>query len=80
MSTSEKKPLPNSVTKTQLFQMYGDQFSEKRIRSFINEILKESNYSKNIKIIPANEFKEFVETYGVPKGYYFEQDNRNQLH
>lgn len=80
MSAPQRKPLPNSVTKSELFKMYSDQFSEKRIRLFINEILKESNYPVSIKMIPANEFKEFVDTYGVPKGYYLEEEQRDKLH
>lgn len=67
---STKKPLPHSVTKSQLIEMYGNQFSEKVIRAHINEILKEKNIAKQTKIIPHLEFMEFVETYGLPKGYF----------
>lgn len=71
MSTP-KKPLPHSVTKSQLIEMYSNQFSEKVIRAHINEILKEKNIAKQTKIIPHLEFMEFVETYGLPKGYTLE--------
>ena len=69
MNNKIKKPLPHSVTKSELVEMYCDQFSETRIRKQINEILKEKNISKDTKIIPHIEFIEFVETYGLPKGY-----------
>ncbi|MGC4041968.1 MAG: hypothetical protein QM710_14585 [Flavobacterium sp.] len=72
MNNNNKKPLPYSATKSELIQMYCDQFSENKIRNQINEILKEKNISKDTKMIPHLEFMEFVETYGLPKGYYFE--------
>ena len=75
MSKREKKPLPHSATKSELVEMYCDQFSEAKIRNQINEILKEKNISKDTKIIPHLEFIEFVETYGLPKGYYLEDDD-----
>ena len=74
MSKKNKKPLPHSVTKAELIAMYCNQFSETKIRNQINEILKEKNISKDTKIIPHLEFIEFVETYGLPKGYYFDDD------
>ena len=72
MNNKIKKPLPHSVTKSELVEMYCDQFSETRIRKQINEILKEKNISKDTKMIPHVEFIEFIETYGLPKGYYLE--------
>ena len=75
MNKRVKKPLPHSATKSELVAMYCDQFSESKIRNQINEILKEKNISKDTKIIPHLEFIEFVETYGLPKGYYLEDDD-----
>jgi hypothetical protein len=72
MNKKNKKPLPHSATKTELIAMYCNQFSEAKIRKQINEILKEKNISKDIKMIPHLEFMEFVETYGLPKGYYLD--------
>ena len=72
MSQLPKKPLPYSVTKTELLKMYCDQFSERKIRRQINEILLEKHISKQTKIIPHIEFMEFVDTYGLPKGFYLE--------
>lgn len=69
MNYNIKKPLPYSATKSELVEMYCDQFSETKIRKQINEILKEKNISKDTKIIPHLEFMEFVETYGLPRGY-----------
>jgi hypothetical protein len=74
MNKKNKKPLPHSATKTELIAMYCNQFSEAKIRNQINEILKEKNISKDIKMIPHLEFMEFVETYGLPKGYYLDDD------
>ena len=70
MNSTIKKPLPHAATKSELVDMYCDQFSETKIRKQINEILKEKNISKDTKIIPHLEFMEFVETYGLPKGYF----------
>jgi hypothetical protein len=72
MNKKNKKPLPHSATKTELIAMYCNQFSEAKSRNQINEILKEKNISKDIKMIPHLEFMEFVETYGLPKGYYLD--------
>lgn len=72
MNSNIKKPLPHAVTKSELIGMYCDQFSETKIRKQINEILKEKNISKDTKIIPHLEFMEFVETYGLPKGYFYD--------
>lgn len=72
MNNNIKKTLPYSATKSELVEMYCDQFSETKIRKQINEILKEKNISKDTKIIPHLEFMEFVETYGLPKGYYLD--------
>jgi len=74
MNKKNKKPLPHSATKTELIAMYCNQFSEAKIRNQINEILKEKNISKDIKMIPHLEFMEFVETYGLPKGYHLDDD------
>jgi hypothetical protein len=74
MSKGNKKPLPHSVTKSELIEMYCNQFSESKIRNQINEILKEKKISKDVKMIPHLEFMEFVETYGLPKGYNYEDD------
>jgi hypothetical protein len=65
-----KKPLPYAVTKKELVIMYINQKPEARILKQINEILLEKGFSKDIKQIEHNEFMEYVETYGTPKGYY----------
>ena len=75
MNKNNKKPLPHSVTKAVLVEMYCNQFSDAKIRKQINEILNEKNISKDTKIIPHLEFMEFVETYGLPKGYYIDDED-----
>ena len=75
MNSNIKKLLPHAATKSELVDMYCDQFSETKIRKQINEILKEKNISKDTKIIPHLEFMEFVETYGLPKGYYLDDSS-----
>lgn len=75
MNNTIKKLLPHAVTKSELIDMYCDQFSETKIRKQINEILKEKNISKDTKIVPHLEFMEFVETYGLPKGYYLDDSS-----
>lgn len=75
MNKNIRRPLPHSATKSELVEMYCDQFSETKIRKQINEILKEKNISKDTKIIPHLEFREFVETYGLPKGYYLDDSS-----
>lgn len=74
MKNQNKKLLPYAVTKSELIRMYSDQFSERKIRSHINEILREKNISKQTKMIPHLEFMEFVETYGLPKGYHNQEE------
>lgn len=75
MNKNIRRLLPHSATKSELVEMYCDQFSETKIRKQINEILKEKNISKDTKIIPHLEFMEFVETYGLPKGYYLDDSS-----
>ena len=75
MNSNIKKLLPHAATKSELVDMYCDQFSETKIRKQINEILKEKNISKDTKIIPHLEFMEFVETYGLPKGYFLDDSS-----
>jgi hypothetical protein len=65
----KKLPLPYSVTKSKLVDMYINQKSVKTIRKQINEILKERKISIRSKYIQHLEFMEYIETYGVPKGY-----------
>ena len=70
-----KKPLPYSVSKSTLVEMYIKQKPEKRILDQINEILKERGFPITIKQIEHNEFMEYVATYGVPEGYYITDDD-----
>ena len=66
-----KKELPYSVTKSELYSMYISDMPEYKIKRGINEILKEKPFYKDRdKVILHNEFMEFVNTYGLPKGYF----------
>lgn len=58
-------------TKKDLVGLYISQYSEKDIRFYINEIIREYRPKKNIKAknISVRELITFVELYGLPKGY-----------
>lgn len=73
--TEIKKPLPYSCTKQQLVEMYLDQMPEATIRKSINVIIQASRcnlpvgFKKTTHKVWHKELMEFVETYGVPRGY-----------
>ena len=70
-------------TKKQLYELYLHQYSEKKIRTYINDIIAQyrPNEDKG-KIISLQEFLTFVELYGKPQGYALsdelEEDLKNQ--
>jgi len=72
----ELEPLPYNTTKSKLFQWYMTcGISEKDIRSGINAIIADKRkisagqtiYEKNVR---HAELMEFVDQFGLPKGYY----------
>jgi|GEM_PF-2964880 len=68
------KELPHSTTKAGLMSMYLDQMSESDIRVGINTIIADLRKGTPLstthsKKIFHNELKEFVSTYGMPKGF-----------
>lgn len=81
MKDVEKKPLPFSVSKKRLVELYCNQMPEKTITKGINEIifenrknLPENKHKTREQIVYARlvwhtEFMEFVGVYGAPKGY-----------
>lgn len=69
-SKPQKKELPYSCTKSELYTMYLNQMSYLSIQNAINTILKHSQIRISVKRIPHVQFMEFVETYGLPKGYF----------
>lgn len=74
MENTSLKPLPFSVKKNQLVEMYIDQMTEKFILDNINTIIVAfrklpKNYRPRVSQIHHIEFMEFVKTFGTPRGY-----------
>ena len=68
------KTLPYAVTKKELVLMYLDQMSEIQIRKNINTLLIDARKKSPCNPVRTqkvwhDEFTEFIETYGLPKGY-----------
>jgi len=80
------KPLPVSVNKQQFDKMYNGQFPYDFARNQINEIIYDNR--KKLKgyemlskkqiigthVVLKPELKEFVETHGLPHGYYLPEN------
>lgn len=66
---SQKKIFPNMVTKTFMFEVYGNQFSEKNIRKILNEYNAILGF--NIRNRKLNDLVVvyFVAQFGLPKNY-----------
>lgn len=66
------KPLPYTVSKKQLMAIYLGQMTELQIRRGINSIILDNRKACNkyVQLVWHNELIEFVETYGLPKGYF----------
>lgn len=77
------QPIPFSCTKEKLVEMYLDQISEKDIRKAVNEIIED--FAKTRKIssnkwsrrIPHIVLAEFMDTYGLPNGYFDPSEKHN---
>lgn len=67
-------------TKKGLINLYLSQYSEKDIRIYINDIIKDYRPQKNkrCKNISLSEFLTFVELYGLPEGYCLSQELERQ--
>jgi hypothetical protein len=69
------KKLPYATTKKQLQEMYKHNLTSMIVKDSINEIVKKSRedkgllFNKNFKTITHNEFQEFIDIWGLPKGY-----------
>lgn len=79
---TDLKKLPYSVSKKQLTALYlVSGMTERQIRKGINEIISEKRNIPIDKVTVRNvwhcELMEFVEVYGLPKGY--ELNNNNEL-
>jgi hypothetical protein len=71
----EIKTLPHSTNKAKLMQLYlASGMTERQIRTGINLIIADSRKMPNDKAVCVKnlwhkELMEFVNTYGLPKGY-----------
>jgi len=67
-------------TKKQLTSLYLSQYSEKNIRTYINDIITQyrPNATKN-KNISLQEFLTFVELYGTPQGYALSEELQHEI-
>lgn len=68
-------------TKKDIFSLYLSQYSEKNIRTYINDIIqqyrpKANAYCKNVS---RQEFLTFVELYGLPNGYSLSEELQNEI-
>ncbi len=70
------KTLHHISTKKKLMQLYLTQFSEKSIRDFINDIIRETrpNVSNRCKNISIKESLLFIDRYGLPEGYKLSEE------
>lgn len=74
------KILTTVKTKKQLYTLYLSQYSEKNIRTYINDIIEQyrPNATKN-KNISLQEFLTFVELYGTPQGYALSEELQHEI-
>ena len=74
------KPLKIVRTKKELYSLYLSQYSEKNIRTYINDIIKQYRPQEKIyKNISIQEFLTFIELYGLPKGYCFSEELLHEI-
>ena len=68
-------------TKAKLYELYASQYSERDMRFYINDIIKQYRPSANQyrKVISTQEFLTFVELYGLPDGYRLSDTLQNEL-
>lgn len=74
------KTLPHSVSKAQLVELYKGEMSKKEVLQNVTVIMIENRKGDKVplsdeeiklkKCIRHKEFTEFVETFGMPKGYF----------
>lgn len=74
INQTDKKKMPNSCSKKELYNMYRLDMSERQMRNGINAIIKENRglpklHPVCIQQIAPKELKEFIETYGLPRNY-----------
>ena len=67
-------------TKKQLYELYLHQYSEKKIRTYINDIIGQDRpYEAKGKNISLQEFLTCVELYGKPQGYALSAELEEEL-
>ncbi|MBP4139184.1 hypothetical protein [Flavobacterium geliluteum] len=82
MNKKGKKLLPNAVTKSELVSMYlKNKMSEATIKKAVNTIieakikeLEKCEYTIGMHTVPPDILEEFVAIYGLPVGFYIEDD------
>lgn len=85
MNKKDKIPMPKAVTKSELVSMYlKNKMSEATIKKAVNTIIeakvKENNkceYSIGMHTVPPDILEEFIAIYGLPVGYYSDDENCN---
>lgn len=67
-------------TKKELVSLYINQYSEKNIRKYINDIIKQyRNDNKYYRNLSLQEALTFIELYGLPKGYELSETLKNEI-
>ncbi len=85
MNKRDKIPMPKALTKSELVRMYlKNKMSEATIKKAVNTIIeakvKENSkceYSIGMHTVPPDILEEFIAIYGLPVGYYCDDDNCN---
>lgn len=74
------KVLTTVKTKKQLTALYLSQYSEKNVRTYINDIIAQYRSNAiNSKNISLQEFLTFVELYGTPEGYTLSDELQHEI-
>ena len=74
------KVLTTVKTKKQLTAIYLSQYSEKNVRTYINDIIAQYRPNAiNSKNISLQEFLTFVELYGTPEGYTLSDELQHEI-
>ena len=75
------KVITTVKTKKELTALYLTQYSERRIRTYINDIIAQyrPNEPTKCRNISIQEFLTFVELYGKPKGYALSDELEEEL-
>lgn len=83
MNKRERKLMPNAVTKSELVSMYlKNKMSEATIKKAVNTIIEakikeieKCEYKIGMHNVPPDILEEFITIYGLPVGYYLEDDD-----